>query len=213
MRILALSALTLLSATLLHAAVTSASEEIIDFSIDSAGDVISTEAVQIDASKENALLVDTEKRAEVELFEIDGKELGNTRLTYSARMSSEDLKATEGTNGISYLRMVASFPDGEELIARGPRVPLKETTDWRPVDTVLYVDKGVSPERVRLELVVDGVGKVWIRDVKLFHRPLRTDYLLWGHVVVWLVLIIYIYHLVRKEQRLTRELRTLRQST
>ena len=143
------------------------------------------------------------------LFNLDGGELGEKRLTYSARLRSEDLKATDDTRGIAFLELKAVFPDGEDLVARGPRVPVTATTDWETANTVLYVDKGENPDRVTLALMVEGSGKVWIEDVKLRYRPLRTDYLLWGHAVVWVVLIIYIYHLVRKQNRLSRELKSI----
>ena len=185
------------------------SEEIIEFPLTGAGDIVSSELVELDPRSEGALLVDSEGRSEVILFVLGGAELGEKRLTYSATMSSEGLVATEDTRGIAYLELTALFPDGEELIARGPRVPLTGTTEWRPANTVLYVDKGTSPESVTLSLIVEGRGKVWIEDVKLLHRPLRTDYLFWGHVVVWILLIIYIYHLMRKQKRLEQELRTI----
>ena len=198
-----------LIALVLAAGAAYSSEEIIEFPLTGTGDIVSSEFVELDPRNEGALLVDSEGRSEVILFVLDGAELGEKRLTYSAKMSSEGLVATEDTRGIAYLELTALFPDGEELIARGPRVPLTGTTEWRPANTVLYVDKGTSPESVTLSLIVEGRGKVWIEDVKLLHRPLRTDYLFWGHVVVWILLIIYIYHLMRKQKRLEQELRTI----
>ena len=184
-------------------------DEIMEFPITGDQDIISSGDAQIDSDNDNALLINANGKTEVELFNIAGSDLGDKKLTYSARMRTENLTATDDTRGITYLQMNVLFPDGEELIARGPRVPLSGTTDWRSAETLLYVDKGVDPKRVKLELIVDGAGKVWVQDVKLRHRPLRTDYLLWGHIVVWIVLIIYIYNLVRKQGRLTRELRSL----
>ena len=198
-----------LTALILAAGAAYSNEEIIEFPLTGAGDIVSSELVELDTQNEGALLVDSEGRSEVILFVLDGAELGEKRLTYSATMSSEGLVATDDTRGIAYLELTALFPDGQELVARGPRVPLTGTTEWRRANTVLYVDKGTSPESVTLSLIVEGEGKVWIEDVKLLHRPLRTDYLFWGHVVVWILLIIYIYHLMRKQKRLEQELRTI----
>lgn len=200
----------LLFVFLFGAGLSLADEEVIEFTITGTQDILSSNAVEIDPANGNALLIGANEKTEVELFEIDGKDLGSTRLVYNARMRSEDLTATDDTRGIAYLQMNVLFPDGEELIARGPRVPLSGTTDWRSAETLLYVDKGVNPQRVKLNLVVDGAGKVWVKDVRLLHRPLRTDYLFWGHVVVWVALIIYIYNLIRKQGRLSRELQSLR---
>jgi CcmD family protein len=195
------------------AGVSRADEGILEFPITGVQDIISSNVGEIDSANGNALLIDAEGKTEVMLFDLDGRDLGNKKLVYSARMRSESLTATDDTRGIAYLRMTVLFPDGEELIARGPRVPLSGTTDWRSAETLLYVDKGLSPESVKLALVVDGAGKIWIENIKLRHRPLRTDYLFWGHVVVWIVLIIYIYSLIRKQGRLTRELRPLQSRT
>jgi len=188
----------------------SANENVLDLPITEPGDIISESGVLIDEGNGNALRIDAKEKTEIELFDIDGKDYGNTKLVYRADMRSQDLTAIEGSKGIAYLQMTVLFPGGEELIARGPRVPISGTTDWRPGETVLYVDKGAAPESVKLGVIVDGAGKIWIEDVKLYSRPLRTDYLLWGHVVVWIVLIIYIYHLLRKQARLSRELKSLR---
>lgn len=202
-------AILILLAVLLFPAASYSNEEITEFPIASPGDVVSSELVQIDPDNEGALLVNSDGNTVVELFNLEGEELGEKRLTYSARLRSQGLEATEDTRGIAYLELKAIFPDGEELVARGPRVPVTGTSDWRPANTVLYVDKGENPDTVTLSLVAEGDGKVWIEDIVLIHRPLRTDYLFWGHVVVWIVLIIYIYHLMRKQKMLERELKAI----
>ena len=201
---------SLIGILILGTAASLSDEGVIEFPITGVQDIVSRSAVEIDSENGDALLVNTDKKTEVKLFEIEGIGLGDKKLTYRARMRSEDLRATDGTRGIAYLELTVLFPDGEELVTHGPRVPLSGTTEWRPADTVLYVDKGGDPQKVNLGLVVDGAGKVWIEEVRLSHRPLRTDYLFWGHVVVWIVLIIYIYHLIRKQGRLSRELKSLR---
>jgi len=205
--------LAIIGILILGSVISIADEEIIEFPITGVQDIVSSGSAQIDPESEDALLVNSQAKTEVKLFDIDGSGLGDKKLTYSARMRTQDLTATEDTRGIAYLQMTVLFPDGEELVARGPRVPLSGTTDWRSADTVLYVDNGGDPQSINLDLIVDGAGKVWVQDVKLSNRPLRTDYLFWGHVVVWIVLIIYIYHLIRKQGRLTRELRSLQGRT
>ncbi|MCZ6685313.1 MAG: hypothetical protein O6849_04950 [Candidatus Dadabacteria bacterium] len=182
------------------------------FSISNVEEIITRSGVEIDrdisSDGNGSLLINTKEPITVELFELDDKDFGNQRLTYKAQMRSENLQATEEMRGISYLELIAKFPDGQKLISRGPRVPLSGTTEWRPVETILYLDKGNSPERVKLNLIVEGEGKVWVDSVILESIPLRLNYLLWGHIVVWIVLIIYIYDLLRKNRQLKRELET-----
>ncbi len=182
------------------------------FSISNVEEIITQSGVEIDrdisSDGNGSLLINTKEPITVELLEVDDKDFGNQRLTYKAQMRSENLQATEEMRGISYLELIAKFPDGQKLISRGPRVPLSGTTEWRPVETILYLDKGNSPERVKLNLIVEGEGKVWVDSVILEAIPLRLNYLLWGHIVVWIVLIIYIYDLLRKNRQLKRELET-----
>lgn len=182
------------------------------FSISNVEEIITQSGVEIDrdisSDGNGSLLISTKEPITVELFELDDKDFGNQRLTYKAQMRSENLQATEEMRGISYLELIAKFPDGQKLISRGPRVPLSGTTEWRPVEAILYLDKGNSPERVKLNLIVEGEGKVWVDSVILEAIPLRLNYLLWGHIVVWIVLIIYIYDLLRKNRQLKRELET-----
>jgi len=182
------------------------------FSISNVEEIITQAGVEIDrdisSDGNGSLMINTKEPITVELFELDDRDFGNQRLTYKAQMRSENLQSTGEMRGISYLELIAKFPDGQELISRGPRVPLSGTTEWRPVETILYLDKGNSPERVKLNLIVEGEGKVWVDSVILEVIPLRLNYLLWGHIVVWIVLIIYIYDLLRKNRQLKRELET-----
>ncbi|MEM7009688.1 MAG: hypothetical protein AAF462_11195 [Thermodesulfobacteriota bacterium] len=186
-------------------------EQELKFPISDVSDIITQTNVEIDRSTEGEtiLLVKTQEPISVELFELKDEDFKNKRLTYTARMRSEDLTATEDSRGISFLEMIAKFPDGEELIARGPRVPLTGTTNWRGADAVLYIDKASSPDLIKLNLIVEGEGKVWLESVKLDYIPLRLNYLFWGHVVVWLVLILYIYNLFRKNRELKKQLETV----
>lgn len=180
------------------------------FSISNVEDVITRSGVEIDkeitTDGDGSLLINTLQPIEIELFELDNENFKNKRLTYKAQMRTQDLTGNDDMRGISYIELVATFPNGEELISRGPRIPLTGTTDWRPVNTVLYIDKANAPKNVKLNLIVEGQGKVWIDAVKLESIALRLNYLFWGHIVVWVVLIIYIYDLLRKNRQLKKEL-------
>jgi len=164
---------------------------------------------EISSDGNGSLMISTKEPVTAELFDLDNIDFGNKRLTYKAQMRSDNLIATQDMRGISYIELIAKFPDGEELISRGPRVPISGTTEWRPAETILYLDKGTAPKRVKLNLIVEGEGTVWLDNVVLEAIPLRLNYLFWGHIVVWVILIIYIYDLFRKNRQLKRELETL----
>ncbi|MEW6143970.1 MAG: hypothetical protein AB1598_03020 [Thermodesulfobacteriota bacterium] len=160
-----------------------------------------------------SLLVDAGSPVEVALYTLDGSGLEHARAAYKAMLRTEGLTGEGESRGIAYLEMKLRYPGGEDIVSRGPAVPPTGTTGWTPAETVIYSDKGDAPESVTLSLVVDGRGKVWIDDVMLVSQPLRLDYLFWGHAVVWIVLIIYIYYLLGKQRRLRGELAALGKGT
>ncbi|MGH7851722.1 MAG: hypothetical protein ACREOP_15620 [Thermodesulfobacteriota bacterium] len=156
-----------------------------------------------------SLYVDAGSPVSVALYTVDGAGFEHARASYKAMLRTEGLTAVGDSKGIAYLEMKVRYPGGEELVSRGPAVPPTGTTGWMPGEAVIYPDKGVTPESVSLVLVVDGKGKVWIDDVVLLTQPLRLEYLFWGHAVVWIVLIIYIYSLLGKQRRVRSELAAL----
>lgn len=185
----------------------------IRFPVNDINEIATRSGVEIDrqvtSDGNGSLAVATQEPVTIALFNLSENDFDNTRLVYRARLRTEDVKASGDARGIAYIELKALFPDGEELVSRGPRVPPSGTTDWTTAETILYVDKGGSPEQVELNLVVGGSGKAWIDDVVLESRPLRIDYLFWGHAVVWIVLIIYIYNLLTKQKRLRKELKSV----
>jgi hypothetical protein len=47
------------------------------------------------------------------------------------------------------------------------------TTDWIDCQTPFFLKEGEQPDLVRLNMVVEGPGKIWIRDVALSHAASR----------------------------------------
>lgn len=186
----------------------------IRYPVDNMDGLVTQTGVEIDgeitADGNGSLAVETDSPLTVELYRVRDIDLDNTRVVYKARLKTQDLAGSDDMKGIAYLEMKATFPDGEELVARGPRIPPSGTTDWGPGDAILYIDKGESPREIELNMVVDGTGKVWVDDIVLEYRPLRLDYLFWGHAVVWGILIIYIIHLLSKQRKLKREMEALK---
>ncbi len=186
---------------------------VMKFPVSDAGEFNTLEDAVIDenvtSDGNGSLYVEAASPVSVALYTVDGAGFGHVRAAYKAMLRTEGLTAGGDSKGIAYLEMRVRYPGGEELVSRGPAVPPTGTTGWTPGEAVIYSDKGVAPESVSLALVVDGKGKVWIDDVVLVTQPLRLDYLFWGHAVVWIVLIIYIYYLLGKQRRVRSELAAL----
>jgi hypothetical protein len=50
-------------------------------------------------------------------------------------------------------------------------MPLTGTSDWASFETSFQFEKGQRPDRIRLNLVIQGEGSVWIRDVEVLRGP------------------------------------------
>ena len=165
---------------------------------------------QISSDGDGSFSIISKGKSVVTLYTLENPEIGNTRAVFRAMLKTEDLESTgSGSNGIAYLEMRVQLPDGSELVSRGPRMPPSGTSDWSAAETFIYLDSGQHPASVSLNLVVDGAGRVWIDDLSFRTRPLRLGYLFWGHIVVWVLLILYIIDLLRKNRRLRSEIDSL----
>ena len=54
-----------------------------------------------------------------------------------------------------------------EFFSRALNSPLSGTTDWVTQETPFFLKAGQDPSQVKLNLVVDGKGSVWIDNVVL----------------------------------------------
>jgi uncharacterized protein (TIGR03067 family) len=96
-----------------------------------------------------------------------------TLQTFRARMKTENLQ------GKAYLELTGKVPeegDKNRRIARGPALPLTGTTDWASCETTFRCEAGQPlPSDFKLNLVVEGKGTVWIKDMELLRGPAPLD--------------------------------------
>jgi hypothetical protein len=102
----------------------------------------------------------------VRLFEIDDIHVENATLIYRAKLK------TENVDGKVYLEMWCRFPGKGEFFSRGLATPLTGTTDWTTEETPFILKKGEKPDYVKLNLVIDGTGTVWIDAISLLRAPI-----------------------------------------
>ena len=111
-------------------------------------------------------VVDAPAARTVRLFEIAGLDLEQCVLTYRARLK------TEGLSGRAFLEMWCRFPGRGEFFSKGLQQAASGTTDWVSCETPFFLKKGQKPDLVKLNLTVEGKGKVWLRAVELLKTPL-----------------------------------------
>jgi hypothetical protein len=145
--------------------------ELKHFPLDSMEGIITRSGVQlcqrISSDGRGALRMTAAEPTTVQLFEVEDIDIENARLIYQARVRTEDVE------GHVYLEMWCHFPGQGEFFSRGLQAALKGTTEWTAVETPFLLQKGQRPDRVKLNLVIDGKGTAWIDDIHLIKGPLQ----------------------------------------
>jgi predicted Ser/Thr protein kinase len=95
------------------------------------------------------------------LFEVPEPGVENCTVLYEAKLKTENLA------GRAYLEMWCRFPGQGEFFSRGLDNTVSASTDWVNCQTPFVLRKGQKPDLIRLNLVVEGPGKVLIKDIRL----------------------------------------------
>lgn len=133
--------------------------------------LLDTEGLSADATLSAdgraSILVDAARPRVVRLVEFTPPpDLENRLLVARARMRPV-LR-----NGRAYLQLWARVPGRDELPGRDLKLAYARTRDFADAGAQVRLEKGLAPDRVRIDLVVEGVGKVWLDDLRLLAEPL-----------------------------------------
>jgi hypothetical protein len=101
------------------------------------------------------------------LFEVPNPGVEQCLLAYRAKLKTEDLQ------GRVYLEMWCRLPGRGEFFSKGFHHAVKGTNDWATYETPFYLKRGQKPDLVKLNLVLEDRGKVWIKEVELLYTPLK----------------------------------------
>jgi len=88
-------------------------------------------------------------------------------LTYRAQLKTKDVQ------GKAYLEMWCRLPGQGEFFSKGLHNAVKGTNDWASYEIPFYLKRGQKPDLVKLNLVIEGSGTIWIKDVQLLQTPLK----------------------------------------
>jgi hypothetical protein len=141
------------------------------FPLDSLEGVVTQSGVQIDkevsSDGNGSLRITATGPTVARLFELGDIDVENARLIYQAKLR------TQGVEGQVYLEMWCHFPGKGDFFSRGLQTPLTGTTNWTTEETPFFLKKGENPDNVKLNLVLNGKGTVWIDDIRLLKAPLQ----------------------------------------
>ncbi len=145
--------------------------EIKSFPTDNIDAVITRTDVSIDkeisSSGKGSVKMVSNKPTVFRLFETGPIDIDNARLIYKAKLRTDNVK------GQAFLEMWCSFPGKGEFFSRGLQNTLSGTNGWTSVETPFFLKQGEKPDNVKLNVVVNGTGTVWIDDIKLVKGPLQ----------------------------------------
>ena len=146
--------------------------ELKHFALNSVEDVRATTGVSFDrqtsSDGKGSLRVDAEEPMIVPLFEVTDVSIENATLIYQASLRSQKL------DGKAFLEMWVRLPGKGEFFSRGLDRPITGTTSWMTIATPFFLQAGQKPDLIRLNLVVQGKGRVWIDDIHLMRAPLPS---------------------------------------
>jgi hypothetical protein len=141
------------------------------FPLDTLNGVIARDNVSIDknisSDGNGSLRIDATDPVTISLFNVADLKIDNARLLYQARIRTEDVI------GQVYLEMLCHFPDRGEFFSRSQASLLTGTQDWSSQETPFLFQKGEMPDLIKLNIVINGHGTVWIDDIKLVKAPLK----------------------------------------
>ncbi len=99
------------------------------------------------------------------LGEVTGLNVENAKLVYKAKVKSD----LEGT---AFLEMWAHVGGGQ-YFSKGMNDAVSQKTEWKTLQTPFLFQKGQKPDKLTLNIVINGKGTVWVDDIILSKEPLN----------------------------------------
>ena len=94
------------------------------------------------------------------LYETGDLDVEDNRVMYRAKLRCE------GLQGQAYLEMWCVL-GGQEAFSRTPNAPVTGDQDWTAVSAPFFLQAGENPDNLRLNVVVEGQGTVWIDEIEV----------------------------------------------
>ena len=147
------------------------SAELKHFPLDNLNGIITQTGIQFDKSvssdEQGSLRIETLQPTLIQLYNVIDIRIDDAQLIYEAKLKSENL------SGQAYLEMWCAFKDKGEFFSRGFDSVISGTSDWKTIRTVFFLKKNEMPDQIKLNLAINGAGKVWIDDIRLLKSPLN----------------------------------------
>jgi len=118
-------------------------------------------------SHDDGWLLDVAEAQTVRLFDVEDPQVENCMVSYRA-----DLKS-DAVQGRGYLEMWCRIPGRGEFFSKGFHNALKGTNDWASYEIPFYLKRGQRPDLLKLNLTLEGRGRVWVKNIVVSYVPFR----------------------------------------
>jgi hypothetical protein len=116
----------------------------------------------ISADGRGSLRIDAKgERTVIEIADVPIEAPKLPRFAYRAKLRSENVV------GRAYLEMWVRVKDKGEFFSRALHSQLSGTSDWSTHEASFFLEEGQEVTRVKLDVVIEGSGTVWVDAVTL----------------------------------------------
>lgn len=117
---------------------------------------------------DEALRIGAKDGLTIHLFEVEDPRVEQCMVTYRAKMKSEGLTKP------AYLEMWCRLPGRGEFFSKGLQQVLRGTTGWASYEIPFHLKSGQCPDLIKLNVVLESGGTVWLKDIELLQTPTRS---------------------------------------
>ncbi|MBI4500543.1 MAG: hypothetical protein HY700_05220 [Gemmatimonadetes bacterium] len=112
--------------------------------------------------------IDATGNQSIRLFEVENPAVDQCLLAYRAELK------TEGLKGRAFLEMWCRLPGRGEFFSKGHQQAVSGTTNWARSEIPFYLKQGQKPDLIKVNLVVEGTGTIWLRNIELLETPVAS---------------------------------------
>jgi hypothetical protein len=118
---------------------------------------------------DGSLSIRTRQAQTYEILDAGNLDVEEAVLVFRAKMK------TYGVKGSVFLETVCELPGLGRMSIQGLQYSLSGTNDWEDVEVKYPLRKGEKADSVKLNLVFDSKGRVWLDDIRLYREDLPDD--------------------------------------
>ena len=117
-------------------------------------------------AEEEGWRFDFDEKGTYRLFELPEPGVEKCLIAYRAQIRSSEIE------GGAYLEMWCRLPGLGEFFSKGLHNKIMGTTAWASYEIPFYLKEGQRPDMLKLNLVAEGKGTLWIKNVEVYWTPL-----------------------------------------